>query len=99
MRKLYISIVDTDPNELIVDRYSSTFVEPSQIPDIMSQRQFQDEDIDKLIMEVIAYLSANRILGLEYEIEEIERLAGPPKEMTIKQIEKELGYRITLIPN
>lgn len=52
--------------------------------------------VAKAIDTIISYFIKRKICALDIDIAERERLITPPKEMTLEEIEKALGYRIKI---
>ena len=46
---------------------------------------------------IIAHFMANEINKVVVDIDELNKSLAPPKEMTINDIEKELGYKIKIV--
>lgn len=52
--------------------------------------------VAEAIDAIISYFVKRHIYALTIDIAERERLITPPKEMTLEEIEKALGYRIVI---
>ena len=57
------------------------------------------EELNHALDIVTAYFVEHRINGLVLDINERNKILAPAKEMTIDEIEKELGYKIKIVGN
>ena len=55
------------------------------------------EELNHALDIVTAYFVEHRINGLVLDINERNKILAPAKEMTIDEIEKELGYKIKIV--
>lgn len=75
-------------------------ISPCECPNIMDKFEGRAISVDDVIesMDLItAYLVRENSWGGSYFVGERELSLAPEKEMTISDIEKELGYRIKII--
>lgn len=56
-----------------------------------------NDELNHALDIVTAYFVEHRINGLVLDINERNKILAPAKEMTIDEIEKELGYKIKIV--
>lgn len=56
-----------------------------------------DKDLNDAVDTIIAYFANENICALEVDIDTRNRELMPPKEMTIKDIEEKLGYKVKIV--
>ena len=57
------------------------------------------EELNHALDIITAYFAKHCINGLVLDINERNKILAPAKEMTIDEIEKELGYKIKIVGN
>lgn len=56
-----------------------------------------EDEMSHAVDTLITWFYQERVYKLDVDISERDRLLGPPKEMTIEDIEKALGYKVKII--
>lgn len=56
-----------------------------------------DYDLEKAIDTIIAHFASNAGHTMIVDVFERDKALAPPKEMTLEEIEKELGYKVKVI--
>ena len=56
-----------------------------------------NEELTKAVDTIITYFANENICALEVDIDARNRELMPPKEMTIKDIEEKLGYKVKIV--
>lgn len=88
-----ISVVDKQSEKRILSDDSSRYI----IESLMNYPPAEKQK-DKAIRILIWYLSYHGICGEKINVSYIERERAPPvKEMTVKEIEERLGYKIKIV--
>ena len=59
--------------------------------------EITNDELSHALDIVTAYFVKHRINGLVLDINERNKILAPAKEMTINEIEKELGYKIKIV--
>ena len=59
--------------------------------------EITNDELSHALDIVTAYFVKHRINGLVLDINERNKILAPAKEMTIDEIEKELGYKIKIV--
>ncbi len=107
-KKLVVKIEDPNVNKI---KYTDLFDPEPQIPNLylydcpnvvghVAQKLGHSATMDDVIdaLDVLAaYISENDIYSFEVDISERNNSLRPAKEMSIKDIEKELGYKIKIV--
>lgn len=110
-KKLFVKIEDPDVNKIkYTDLFDPNF-NPEQIPNLhaydcpnvvghVRKKLGHDATMDDVIdaLDVLtAYISENDVYYFKVDISERNDSLRPAKEMSIKDIEKELGYKIKIV--
>lgn len=85
-------------SEMLAGEYPTIL--PCECPNIMDKfkgRAISGNDVAESMDLIIAYLVRENSYVIDYVVAEREASLAPEKEMTISDIEKELGYRIKII--
>ncbi len=64
---------------------------------IYLDHEISDEEIQHAIDVLITYIMQNQARTLEVDLDIRNREFAPPKEMTLEEVERELGYKIKII--
>lgn len=64
---------------------------------LISNHKVSEKEIDKCIKTLCTYLVNHNAKCLKIDLDVIDKKLEPVKEMTINDIEKELGYKIKII--
>lgn len=60
-------------------------------------KKITNEELNYALDLITTYMARNNSCRLILEIDKREKQLTPPKEMTIKEIEKELGYKVKVV--
>ena len=67
------------------------------IDNLNRDTEITNNELNHALDIVTAYFVKHRINGLVLDINERNKILAPVKEMTIEEIEKELGYKIKIV--
>lgn len=110
-KKLFVKIEDPDVNKIKYTDLCDPDFNPEQIPDLhaydcpnivrhvrkkLGHDATMDDVIDALDV-LIAYICENDVYYFKVDVSERNDSLKPAKEMSIKDIEKELGYKIKIV--
>lgn len=96
-KSLRINVVDPS---LIRDGYNQPGIQHHECANIIKQFENKNESMDdvaKAIDTIINYFVVNDLRYMIVDIDERNKILAPAKEMTIGDIEKELGYKIKIV--
>lgn len=100
----FLKIVLEDPNyEPTKDPLARAYdLQLFNIPNIVDEvhnnkTEIEDDDIKELFMSLCEYFQRKEINALVFDIDEAEIGLIPPKEMTIEEIEKQLGHKVKIV--
>ena len=80
-----------DRNIYLYDHECRNIMRPFENVDIST------DDIKNAIDLIITYMVRDKLGKIVIDIAEHDQSLVPPKEMTLKEIEKELGYKIKIV--
>ncbi len=103
-KKLEIRVVDTDlvsepglRSELKHERPHIYYNEYNHIDKALLFKTVDINNVSDVIACLIRYIGMNRLEYMVCDINEVNKYFAPAKEMTIDDIEKELGYKIKIV--
>ena len=102
-----INIELKDPN-LEQDRYGYEYVRIPNYPRLFSHeinniinkfdgRKITEDEVSDALDLISLYIYRERIHKIVIDIDERNRGIAPAKEMTLKEIEKKLGYKVKIV--
>ena len=73
-------------------------IDPIHIPNIINDiGEVSEDKLQEAINTIIVYMAKDRIDGMTIDIDYRNECYAPTKEMTIAEIEKELGYKVKIV--
>ena len=95
-KAINIKLVDPDFDKLI--ERTETVLCKHECNHILSKiGDVSNEELNKAVDTIITYFANENICALEVDIDTRNRELMPPKEMTIKDIEEKLGYKVKIV--
>ena len=76
---------------------SLTESECKNIRTSLGNKRPSQQDVSNAICVLIAELYASGGYALNVDITKFDRIFAPPKEMTIAEVERELGYKVKIV--
>ena len=100
-----IELKDTNLEQ---DRYSYEYVRIPNYPTLFSHeidniinkfdgRKITEDDVSDALDLISLYIYRERIHKIVVDIDERNRTLAPAKEMTLEEIEKELGHKVKIV--
>lgn len=68
-----------------------------EYPNVYLDHKITDDELQNAVDTIITYFMQNDCFTVEVDLDRRDREFGPPKEMTLEDVEKELGYKIKII--
>lgn len=99
-KKIEIRVIDPDFTILQEIAGEHPIISPCECLNIMDKfkgRDISRDDVIESIDLITAYLVQENLYAIDCVVAERDASLAPEKEMTISDIEKELGYRIKII--
>lgn len=103
-KTLEIRVVDPDwvpvPELCGVLKHKNPYIcygECNYIDHALRDRTIDVDDIDELVGALIRYIGIHELEYIACDINKCNKAFAPVKEMTIDEIEKELGYKIKIV--
>lgn len=101
-KTLEIRVVDPDwaPRLYDTSKHENPYIlydEYSNIDRALSGKTVNMNNIDELVDALIRYFGLFKLEYMVVDINERNKTLAPVKEMTIDEIEKELGYKIKIV--
>lgn len=96
-KALRIEVVDP---RFIPDGFNYPTIQCYECEHILKQFENKSEsmdDVEKAINTLINYFVTNGVSNMTVDIDKRNKALAPAKEMTIDDIEKELGYKIKIV--
>lgn len=96
-KALRIEVVDP---RFIPDGFNYPTIQCYECEHILKQFENKSEsmdDVEKAIDTLINYFVTNGVSNMTVDIDKRNKALAPAKEMTIDDIEKELGYKIKIV--
>lgn len=73
-------------------------IDPMHIPNIINNvGEVSEDELQEAINKIIVYMAKDRIDGMTINLDYRDKCYSPAKEMTIAEIEKELGYKVKIV--
>ena len=73
-------------------------IKPTDIPNIINNiGEVSEDDLQEAINKIIVYMTKDRIDEMTINLDRRDKCYTPAKEMTIAEIEKELGYKVKIV--
>lgn len=73
-------------------------IKPTDIPNIINNvGEVSEDDFQEAINKILVYMVEDRIDGMTINLDHRDQCYSPAKEMTIAEIEKELGYKVKIV--
>lgn len=73
-------------------------IKPTNIPNIINDvGEVSEDDLQEAINKIIVYMAEDRIDGMTIDLDYRNERYAPVKEMTIAEIEKELGCKVKIV--
>lgn len=95
---------DVNPKELddglllycIANKLMTPFLS-TKYKNIIGNREVGCEEADECIEKILAFMINNNYESISWDLEKVNEAKSQPKDMTIEEIEKELGYKIKIV--
>lgn len=91
-------------NEYDLNKYGPSIKRPELFPDEIcniinkfGDRKISHDEISNAYDVLIMYLYQNDLYRISLDVDKINKRLEPAKEMTIEEIEKELGYKVKIV--
>lgn len=91
-------------NEYDLNKYGPSIKRPELFPDEIcniinkfDDREISHDEITNAFDVITMYLYQNNLYTINLDIDERNKALEPTKEMTLEEIEKELGYKVKVV--
>lgn len=97
-KKLYIKLKDVYPSSWNYENnFCDTTLWKDEYPNIYLDHEITDDELSHAIDIIITYLQQKDRHTIIVDLDERNKNLAPAKEMTLEEIEKELGYKVKVV--
>lgn len=81
----------------IQHEFGRGYISDDEYPNLMLDHEVTDDEWNEALNTLITYFAQNPIHNIIVDLKKRNEHYGPAKEMTMEEIEQQLGYKIKIV--